>query len=285
MELHIVHHTHYQYGREVCLGPHLLRLCPRADAAQSLAAFTYQVDPLPIGVASNIDLDGNHTLQLWFEAQPTTHLHITTQALVHTQRDNPYDFILAPWATQLPIDYPHSLAQQLAPYQQAVTDPIVHNLARHCYEAAQGQTMAFVQHLNDTIYNHCHYGQRESGPPLLPGTTWQRQQGSCRDLATLHMAACRAMGLATRFVSGYERGHPSAENQLHAWVEVYLPGGGWRGWDPTLGLAVAQDHVAVAASAYPAYTMPVVGEVIGSPAGTQLTYQVTVQAKESLASP
>ena len=93
------------------------------------------------------------------------------------------------------------------------------------------------------------------------------------------MAACRSQGLAARFVSGYSCHHPPevSEHELHAWAEVYLPGGGWRGYDPSLGLAVADGHVVLAAAADPAFAAPLSGTYRGTGASSRLSYTVNLE--------
>lgn len=95
------------------------------------------------------------------------------------------------------------------------------------------------------------------------------------------MAACRGMGLATRFVSGYEAGDPDHDQTLHAWVEVYLPGAGWRGYDPTMGLVVCDRHVALVTSAWPQHTTPIAGGLRGGINNPSLTYKVTIQSQDT----
>ncbi len=116
--------------------------------------------------------------------------------------------------------------------------------------------------LNQLIYQDCEYITRETGKPYPAGITWERKQGSCRDFAVLFMEVSRAIGIAARFVSGYQEGDKNQQNRdLHAWVEVYLPGAGWRGYDPTLGLVVSDRHIPLAASAIPNYTAAVDGSI------------------------
>ena len=105
----------------------------------------------------------------------------------------------------------------------------------------------------------------------------REQEGSCRDLAVLFCAACRAVGLAARFVSGYERDASLQENgDLHAWADVYLEGGGWRGYDPSRALAVASTHVAVAAASDPLLASPVSGTFRGA-ATAKLEFSISMQ--------
>jgi transglutaminase-like putative cysteine protease len=107
----------------------------------------------------------------------------------------------------------------------------------------------------------------------------QARAGSCRDLAVVFCAMCRSMGLAARFVSGYQSEavvQPRAH--MHAWAEVYLPGGGWRGYDPSQGLAVSTSHVAVAAAADPRMAAPVSGSYRGA-ARSAMQFQIQMQVR------
>ena len=120
---------------------------------------------------------------------------------------------------------------------------------------------------------------RDVGAPHPAETTLRGQEGSCRDLAVLFCAACRAVGLAARFVSGYERDASLQENgDLHAWAEVYLEGAGWRGYDPSRALAVAASHVAVAASSDPLLASPISGTFRGS-ASAKMEFSISMQVE------
>lgn len=291
----IRHQITYSYTQSVNLKPHTLRLRPRCDGMQSLHAFSLRVDPQPSGISEINDLDGG-AIQVWFQTA-TQHLTIEASAVVETHRLNPYNFLLVPWATQLPIDYASSLATQLQPYLQPVGqafDPTIVQLAQAIYQKVEGNTLLFLSTLNQKLYSTCEYVWREEGNPLLPGITWQQQRGSCRDIAVVFMEACRVVGLATRFVSGYQEGDLELGNHdLHAWVEVYLPGGGWQGYDPTLGLAVADRHVTLVANAFASYTTPVTGNFVPvEPAyitretvQSQLAFEISIRRKNPKSDP
>lgn len=262
MRYHISHTTTYTYTQPVLLQLHTLRLLPRSDSWQKLHSFSLAVEPNPSKVSQITDLDGNTIAQLWFQ-EATEHLQLQVTTEVETYQINPFDYILEPWATKIPIDYPSSLLCQLQPYQQSyglVSDCAIAQLAQDLYQDVQGNTIAFLTALNQHLYETCEYTIRDTGNPWPAGVTLRQKRGSCRDIAVLFMEICRAVGLATRFVSGYQEGDPDQNNRhLHAWAEVYLPGGGWRGYDPTHGLAVADRHVALVASALPSYATPVSG--------------------------
>jgi transglutaminase-like putative cysteine protease len=264
MLYHISHKTIYTYNQSVFLKPHLLRLRPRCDGWQKLLDFSLNVEPQPTGISQTLDLDGNSTIQLWF-TQPTEQLTIEVKSTVETYVDNPFSYLLEPWALKLPIDYPSSLLNQIQPYLKPygiIIDPKALQLAQEIAHEVKGEINPFLNTLNERIYKNCKYLVRETGDPWQPGLTWKSKQGSCRDFSVLFMEVCRAVGLGARFVSGYQEGDLDKEElDLHAWVEVYLPGGGWRGYDPTHGLAIADRHIALVASANPAYAAPVVGTV------------------------
>ena len=181
----------------------------------------------------------------------------------------------------LPFDYPSSLLQQLEPYLKSYSfapDGCALELAQDIFAATEGNTLDFLFTLNQRIYQECEYLTRESGAAHPAGITWRRKQGSCRDYTVLFMEVCRTMGIAARFVSGYQEGDRDQQSRdLHAWVEVYLPGAGWRGYDPTLGLVVSDRHIPLAASTIPAYTAAVDGSVIPVKTGHNMSSRMEAQ--------
>ncbi len=278
MRYQIIHSTTYTYDRSVVLNPHIIRLRSRCDGTQKLLSFFLQIDPEPIGISHITDLDGNAILQTWF-GESTDNLKIEARSEVETYRTNPFDYLVEPWALSLPIDYPASMLSQLQPYLQPQyqinVDPAVIQLAQDICFTADNQIGTFLMQLNQRIYENCQYIRRETGEPLPGGVTWNQKSGSCRDVAVLFMEACRAVGLAARFVSGYQEGDPEQkERDLHAWAEVYLPGAGWRGYDPTVGLVVSDRHIPLVASASPKYTAPISGNFLAP--GNQLDMTASI---------
>ncbi|MBD1844748.1 transglutaminase family protein [Cyanobacteria bacterium FACHB-63] len=272
----ISHSTTYTYSDPVTLQPHLIRLRPRSDGWQTLTMFSLQVTPIPIAQSELSDLDGNTLIKVWFSPELTTSLNVQVLSQTSTQQSNPFNYLLEPWAIALPIDYPTSLLKQLQPYLSS-TDSVALQLAYEIAEASGNSVTQFLNELNQRIYTSCQYMIRETGNPYPAGLTWTQKRGSCRDLTVLFMEVCRSIGLAARFVSGYQEGDPEhPDRHLHAWAEVYLPGAGWRGYDPTHGLAVSDRHIALAASAIPEYAAPIVGKVTRS-GGAQTTMNYTLQ--------
>jgi transglutaminase-like putative cysteine protease len=279
----ISHSITYTYDRPVTLSPHTIRLRPRQDTNQQLHQFSLTVHPTPRSLSENTDLDGNAITKAWFSDTEITQFSVQALCQVSTYCSNPFNYLLEPWATQLPIDYPASLSHQLQPYLSGqfvqTLDPIAIQLAQEIWQHTSGNTLSFLSELNQRIYSTCNYTIRETGAPFPPGMTWTKQVGSCRDVAVLFMEVCRAIGLATRFVSGYQEGDvDSCDRHLHAWAEVYLPGGGWRGYDPTHGLAVAEGHIALVSSPFAQQTTPVMGTLkSGMGAQAEMQYQLLIQ--------
>jgi transglutaminase-like putative cysteine protease len=236
--------------------------------------------PAPAGVSSNLDAEGNSIATCWFDA-PATELIVESESRVQTRRNNPFDFLLEPAHSTLPIRY---AAQQAAVLRAAQRrEPTSHDdpigrLADSLAERCDQQLVLFLTQLCQYLHGEIEIVHRERGTPYSPEETWSRKQGACRDVGVLFMDACRSRGLAARFVSGYHEGDPDdEEKQLHAWAEVYVPGGGWRGFDPALGLAVADRHVAVAAAVIPAAAMPIDGTFRGTGVRSQFSANIDIE--------
>lgn len=267
MHYQITHRIIYTYDRPVLLAPHSIRMQPRCDVTQRLHQFSLTVEPEPKRSVDNLDLDGNAVTRVWFPDEPITSLTIEAMSQVETRRTNPFDYLLEPWAVRLPIDYPVSLLDRLHPYLTGQFsrlsgggDSAAVQLAQEVWEATSGNVVSFLSELADRIYTQCGYRLRENGDALPAGITWRQKSGSCRDYAVLFTEVCRAVGLAARFVSGYQEGDVESDDRhLHAWTEVYLPGAGWRGYDPTQGLATADAHIALVACPTSHQTAPVSG--------------------------
>ena len=155
----ISHQTVYSFSNAVWLKPHLLRLCPRSDRFTQLHNFSLSVNPQSQGRSDFVDLDGNNLSTIWFD-QPTEKLSIQILAKVEANCTNPFNYLLEPWATSIPFDYPHSLLKQLKPYFQSysfVSDPTAFELAQELVLATNGNTLDFLFALNQRIYNDCEY--------------------------------------------------------------------------------------------------------------------------------
>jgi transglutaminase-like putative cysteine protease len=276
----VSHSITYEYSQPVILLPHKLRLRPQSSGQQAVTQFNLQITPAPLKMVDVRDLDGNDISQVWFEAVPVQKLQIQSQLQVISDLTDPFNYLLESWAVQLPIDYPQVVWQRLQPYLQGylgvVIDPVAAQLGTEIW-AEHGRITDFLHALNQKIYQSCEYLLRVDGLPWPPGVTWSNRSGSCRDLAVLFIEVCRSVGLAARFVSGYEAGVDAGERYLHAWAEVFLPGAGWRGYDPTHGLVVADGHIVLAAAPNQQQTMPVEGRVQGKIVAEKMTQQLFIQ--------
>jgi transglutaminase-like putative cysteine protease len=248
--------------------------------------FGLQIEPAPTGVTQTLDVDGNVVTMAWF-SDIHDHMVLRATSEVETLRDNPYDFLLTPSNQRLPIGYQRWEAAQLGPALRRTVpihvDP-ARELAEQLREAARSEVVPFLARLTETICNRFKVIHRDQGGPWAPATTMEQRQGACRDLAVLWVDVCRAVGLAARFVSGYQEGDAEQDKRyLHAWGEVYLPGAGWRGFDPTHGLAVADRHVSVAAAAEPQHAAPVSATYRGNSVEAELHADVMIECGSAVA--
>ncbi len=275
----IRHETGYQYNQSVFLEPHLLRIRPRSDWSQRLLAFDMEISPEPDGCTRLIDLDGNSTMRPWFSGMHD-HLTIITHSTVETLVESPFDYLLDPAADSLPVDY-GAQAVQLASYLSHNTDSAVAELAAQIVAEADSKPVDFASLLNQRIQQMCPTEVRLEGDPLTPAQTLARGHGACRDVSVLFMEVCRTAGLAARFTSGYAAGSPDQARYLHAWAEVYLPGAGWRGYDPSLGLVVADRHVALASGPDANAARPFDGRFRGNGVESTMSVQLQISTTES----
>jgi transglutaminase-like putative cysteine protease len=277
MRFAITHRTRYRYTRPVLLGPHVLRLRPRSDGSQRLLASRVRVQPRPAGWSECLDLDGNTVVHAWFDGL-TAALAVIGTFTVETLRSNPYDFLLEPGAVLLP-DGGVGDDAMLTPYRgRPEADADVTAFADAVRREVGGQTLPFLSTLSRKIAECCRPIVRVDGDPQPPGVTLRDRSGACRDLAVLFIDCCRSAGLAARFVSGYYAGAIETDRRyLHAWAEVFLPGAGWRGFDPLQGIATAEHHVAVAASARPRGAAPIDGSLHSAEAGAELEVEIRIE--------
>jgi transglutaminase-like putative cysteine protease len=279
MRFTIRHETLYRYSSPVTFSPHITRLRPRDDGTQRTLGFSLDIDPAP-GVSSpSLDVDGNIIDHHSFFCA-ADHLRIVSSLEVETLRTNAFDYLPDPGFDTLPVRYANAHQAALAAYlARADNDGGVLAFAQSVAAESNGTPVGFLDTLNRAISQRIRHHHRERGAAQSAATTLARRAGACRDLTVLYMEACRSLGFAARFVSGYRRGDLTRRaRHLHAWPEVFVAGGGWRGWDPIEGVAVADAHVALAASATQAGTMPVSGSYFGTGISSALDYRIQIDA-------
>lgn len=276
----ITHITKYNFDKTVFLEPHTFRLIPRNDPYQTLKDFSLKIKPKEAGSSYNIDLDGNTTLTAWFNE---THdkLEIKTTSKIELNNTNPFDYIITDLrAIKLPLKYEKNLQMQLAAYilmQNKPSKKLI-DFAKSVLDESDNGTLRFLSNLCSKIHGSIEKTDREIGDPNTANTTLLEGNGSCRDLAVLFIESCRIFGLAARFVSGYlTNGGNNGKIELHAWSEVYIPGAGWRGYDPSTGFVVSNDHIALASGYNSHMASPVSGYFRGNNTKTSLSFDIIIK--------
>lgn len=273
----IRHHTSYTYDAEVRLHAHALRLRPREGHELRIEASWLRLSPTAM-LRWHRDAEDNSVAIATF-SEPTCSLTIESEVLIQQYHEDPLDFLVAPEALFFPFQYGSEEQLLLAPYLGPVDrDGALERWLAGLHAPGEHlQTYALLERISSRIRHTLHYMRREEPGVQTPAHTLSSGSGSCRDFATLFLAAARLLGLAARFVSGYLHDplSPEAGGSTHAWAEVYLPGAGWTGFDPTTGTLAGTDHVAVAVSYRPDAVPPVAGSFRG-PARSTMTVGVWV---------
>jgi transglutaminase-like putative cysteine protease len=253
MLLRVSHLTRYYYSHPVLLAPHRLYLRPRASSRQRVKSFQLQFAPTARVVAT-LDLHDN-PLDWAYWLEPTAAMNIEMEFEVETLGANPFDFILRTDALNFPPAYDEAERAGLAPWLvRPAADPgsRLRSWLDRQVPAPPTDTLGWLSTVNNAVMRSIGYTRRDEHGIQTPEETLERGTGSCRDFATLLIELCRLNGLAARFVSGYLYDSPPAPpaeappTAMHAWVEVYLPGGGWRALDPTRGIFCDDAFVPVA---------------------------------------
>jgi transglutaminase-like putative cysteine protease len=276
----IDHLTRYEYSRAVFLEPHTFRLRPRSDSFQRLIRYRLEVKPTPAVLSETLDAEGNAVAHAWFsDATESLELRVSTEA--ETLRENPFDYLLMDQALgPLPLVYRQAEIPLLAACLDSPRseDGAVSRFARSVADGVNSQLLPFLAELSRQLHEQIEVPIREHGEPVPAEHTLRERQGACRDVTVLFMACCRSLGIAARFVSGYQQGdEKGGPNYMHAWAEVYIPGGGWRGYDPTHGLAIADSHIALAASARPEFAAPTSGTYRGTSVSSRMRTELTIR--------
>jgi len=285
MFLTVRHNTVYSYDHPVVLEPHTIRLTPRGDSYRHLIERTMTIIPEPDGTSLNLDYNGSLCHLVWFK-RPACALTVISRIILNLNEVNPFDYIVhPPGCTELPMRYPAGMINQLRPY--LLSHPAheqVKNFALSVMQESKNNVLEFLSLLCRKVREHCAYETRDNGEPHPAEKVLFQRRGSCRDLAVLYIAAARAVGLSARFVSGYYFDQSPKHPQLHAWAEVYIPGGGWRGYDPTIGLACYGHHIALAAGAMASEASAIEGTFLGKP-GSQMEVNIEYEYLKQLSRP
>jgi uncharacterized protein (DUF2126 family) len=275
VRLHILHRTVYSYPYPAALGPHQVRLRPANHARARIESYGLTV-PDEASLRWQLDPFGNHVAHLTFrKGARLASLELRVELAVDVRPVNPFDFFVDDRCKETPFRYPDELAKDVAPFLDAEDDALRGGARVAAFLDAlprSGGTVDLVVALNRAVHDAVRYVIREEPGIWTPEETLAHGCGSCRDSSVLLIKALRSRGLAARFASGYlvqlrdegmipdePRGMGADVVDLHAWAEVYLPGGGWIGLDATSGLLCGEGHIPLACTARPALATPVEG--------------------------
>jgi uncharacterized protein (DUF2126 family)/transglutaminase-like putative cysteine protease len=289
LSIHVAlnHVTHYRYDRLVTLSPQIVRLRPAPHCRTRILSYSLSVQPANHFINWQQDPEANYLARLTFPDK-TRELRIEVDLVAEMAVFNPFDFFLEPYAQQFPFEYEPGEARELAPYLTQL--PATGRLAAYLQSIPRKPvpTIDFLVELNMRLAKDIRYLIRMEPGVQTPEITLANASGSCRDSSWLLAQLLRHLGLATRFVSGYliqltadiksldGPSGPTADfTDLHAWCEVYLPGAGWIGLDPTSGLLAGEGHIPLACTPEPSTAAPVSGLVEESKVEFEHTMKLT----------
>ncbi len=282
-----LHHlTRYVYDRPVALGPQVIRLRPAPHCRTRVPSYALKVTPEQHFVNWQQDPHGNWIARYVFN-EPTTEFTVAVDLLADIAVVNPFDFFVEPCAENVPFDYPDELRRELSPYLEpepcgAPLSSFVATIGRQ-----PRSTVEFLVELNRRLQGEIRYVVRMESGVQTPDETLEAGSGSCRDTAWLLVQVLRHLDMPARFVSGYlvqlkpdaapiegPAGSDRDLAELHAWAEVYVPGAGWIGLDPTSGLLCGEGHLPLAAAPHYRSAAPITGTV--EPAEAQFAYELSL---------
>lgn len=268
----IRHSTRYTFDKAVALSPHTIRLRPAPHCRTPIEAYSLKVSPKAHFINWQLDPFSNHLARVVFP-EKSDELSIDVEVVARLDVINPFDFFIEEYAEKFPFAYEPLLAENLKPYlKQEKAGPKLAAWLKDFKVPKDMNSAQFLFHINKTLSEQIKYNIRMEPGVQSCEETLTSLSGSCRDSAWLLVQICRHLGLAARFVSGYlvqlkadeksldgPSGPAEDFTDLHAWTEVYLPGAGWIGLDPTSGLFAGEGHIPLAATPEPASAAPIEG--------------------------
>ncbi|MDL2405499.1 transglutaminase family protein [Rhizobium calliandrae] len=283
----IYHLTHYKYDNPVRLGPQIIRLKPAPHSKTRVLSHSLKVTPSNHFVNLQQDPYGNYLARFVFP-DPVAELKIEVDLVADMTVYNPFDFFVEEEATKWPFDYPETIREDLSIYMKPEEPGPLLAAFLATLDRAEQPTVDMVVGLNARLQHEIGYVIRLETGVQTPEQTLEKAKGSCRDTSWLLVQVLRHLGLAARFVSGYliqltpdlkaldgPSGTEYDFTDLHAWAEVYLPGAGWVGLDPTSGLLTGESHIPLAATPHYRNAAPISGGYFGE-AKTEFEFDMKV---------
>jgi transglutaminase-like putative cysteine protease len=276
--IRITHQTEYHYSQPVTFGPHRAMVRPREGHDLRIVQARVEIEPTA-NVSWVRDIEDNSVAILTFET-PAPSLRLLTEVDVDLYDDSPVDFLIDPQARLFPFQYAPDEQVALVPYRlpsYPYDGAALHTWLGELYQPGQViDTFELLNRLNRRIYEGLRYSARDDHGVQLPTVTLAKGTGSCRDYAVLMMEAARHWGFGARFVTGYIQMGEGQHGATHAWTEIYLPGAGWRGFDPTNNKLAGSEHISVAVAREQEKAAPLSGSWMG-PAGAFQRMAVSVE--------
>jgi transglutaminase-like putative cysteine protease len=279
--MRIVHTTEYHYREPVTFGVHRVLMRPREG--HDLRIVNASVEVLPkCSVDWLRDIQGNSIALITF-LEPSSILRIHSDMIVDLNEERLQEFSIASLALEYPFQYPADEQIDILPFRipsYPHDGEILLEWLRGVYQAGTiVNTLELLQRLNTAIYTAFKYTWREEYGVQLPCETLKKGTGSCRDYAVFMMETARHLGFAARFVTGYIQMGEGQHGATHAWTDIYLPGAGWRGFDPTNNKMAGAEHVVVAVTREQERASPISGSWAGpSDAFESMSVIVRVEA-------
>ncbi|RYG96136.1 MAG: transglutaminase family protein, partial [Alphaproteobacteria bacterium] len=271
----IYHLTHYKYDTPVILSPQVIRLRPAPHSKTKVLSHSLRVSPEGHFVNLQQDPYGNYLARFVFP-EPVTEFKIEVDLVADMTVYNPFDFFVEESAEFWPFTYPEELKEDLSIYMKPETPGPEFQAFLDTLDRSKQKTVDMVVGLNTMLQQKIGYVIRMEPGVQSPEDTLTFALGSCRDTGWLLVETLRHLGLAARFVSGYliqlapdlkSLDGPSGTEvdftDLHAWCEVYIPGAGWIGLDPTSGLLTGESHIPLAATPHYGNAAPISGGYTG----------------------
>lgn len=259
--IRIIHQTEYRYHTPVTFGPHRAMLRPREGHDVHITSARLAIEP-EASVRWLRDIYGNSIAVITF-AGPSDRLKILSEIDVDIYDDNPVEGLIEPSAKNYPFQYAANEQIELFTYRipsYPHDGPAVQTWLQDLYAPGDViNTVDLLNKLNTRIFESFEYIRREEVGVQLPCQTLAKKSGSCRDFAVFMMEAARHLGFGARFVTGYIQMGEGQHGATHAWTEIYLPGAGWRGFDPTNNKRASEEHVSVAVAREQEKASPLAG--------------------------
>lgn len=265
------HHTHYRFDRAVSLSPHVLRLRPAVHCRTPIKAYTLKIEPEEHFINWQQDPFGNLLARIVFPKK-CKQLSVLVEVIADLTVINPFDFFVEKYAENYPFNYAPELSQELTPYLEIKEKGKLLKQWLAKLDTKERNINDFLVDVNRAVFATVGYNIRMEAGVQTCEQTLKKASGSCRDSAWLLVQVLRHLGLAARFVSGYlvqltadiealdgPSGPVADFTDLHAWTEVYIPGAGWIGLDPTSGLLAGEGHIPLACTPNPSSAAPISG--------------------------